>query len=72
MSGEELINAVRQSVGDAHMDVPAEQVVSRSHAIRTRRIISAATGALALAAGLAMAVTALVPASPQTTARLSA
>jgi hypothetical protein len=76
MNDEELINAVRQSVGDVHMDVPAEQVVRRSHAIRTRRIISGATGALALAAGLAVTVTALAlashPGSHQTTAGLPA
>lgn len=76
MNDKELINAVRRSVDDVHMDVPAEQVVSRSHAIRSRRIISGATGALALAAGLAVAVTALVPSSHpgshQTTAGLPA
>jgi hypothetical protein len=72
MNDKELINAVRRSVGDVHMDVPAEQVVRRSHAIHSRRIIFGAAGALALAAGVAVAVTALVPSSHQTTAGLPA
>ena len=47
------------------MDIPAEQIVSRSRAIRARRRIPALAGTLALAAGAALAVTTLLPASHQ-------
>ena len=33
MNDQELITAVRQSVHEVHMNVPAEQIVSRSRAI---------------------------------------
>jgi hypothetical protein len=75
MNDQELMTAVKQSVSGAHMHVPAEQIVSRSRAIRARRRTSVAAGALAVAAGAALAVTALVPsgrASHQPTAQLAA
>jgi hypothetical protein len=65
MNDEELITAVKESVTGVHMDIPAEQIVSRSRAIRARRRIPALAGALALAAGAALAVPTLLPASHQ-------
>ena len=39
MNDDELITAVKESVTGVHMDIPAEQIVSRSRAIRARRRI---------------------------------
>ncbi len=76
MNDQELITAVKQSVSGVHMRVPAEQIVRRSRAIRSRRRIPAVAGALAVAAGAALAVTStLVPsgqASHQPAAQLAA
>lgn len=47
MNDQELISAVRQSVHGVHMKVPAEQIVSRSRAIRAsghRRLAASVTG----------------------------
>ncbi|MGO9082960.1 MAG: hypothetical protein ACLQDY_28690 [Streptosporangiaceae bacterium] len=65
MNNDELITTVRESVTDMHMTIPEEQIVSRSRAIRARRRVPAAAGALAVAAGTAVAVTALVPSGHQ-------
>jgi hypothetical protein len=61
MNDEELVSAVRRSVADVRMGVPAGQVAGRGRAIRSRRVMRGAALALALAAGLAVAVAALVP-----------
>ena len=37
MNDQELITAVRQSVHGVRMNVPADQIVSRSRAIRSQR-----------------------------------
>jgi hypothetical protein len=65
MNDDELITAVKESVTRVHMDIPAGQIVSRSRAIRARRRIPAVAGALAVAAGTALAVTALLPSGHQ-------
>jgi hypothetical protein len=65
MNDNELITTVRESVTGVHMTIPEEQIVRRSRAIRARRRIPAAAGALAVAAGAALAVIALVPSGPQ-------
>jgi hypothetical protein len=65
MNDDELITAVKESVTRVHMDIPAVQIVSRSRAIRARRRIPAVAGALAVAAGTALAVTALLPSGHQ-------
>jgi hypothetical protein len=65
MNNDELITMVRESVTGVHMTIPEEQIVSRSAAIRARRRIPAAAGALAVAGGAALAVTALVPSGHQ-------
>ncbi len=73
MTDEELITAVREQRSKVHMTTPVEQVISRGHAVRVRRRIRGAAGALAMAAGVAvLAVTALSPASHQPSAQLAA
>ncbi|MGH3202962.1 MAG: hypothetical protein ACRDOA_15325 [Streptosporangiaceae bacterium] len=76
MNDQELITAVKQSVSGVHMRVPAEQIVSRSRAIRSRRTIPAVAGTLAVAAGAALAVTGTLgssaPAGHPATAQLAA
>jgi hypothetical protein len=64
MNDQELITAVQRSVHGAAMNVPAEQIVSRSRAIRTggrRRLAAcstavAATGSVVLGLGLSGAL----------------
>jgi hypothetical protein len=63
MNDDELITAVKESVTDVHMNIPAEQIVSRSRAIRTRRRIPVLTGTLGVAAATVLAVATLLPAS---------
>jgi hypothetical protein len=65
MNDEELITAVRESVTGVRMAIPEEQIARRGRAIHVRRRIPAAAGALAVAAGAALAVTALVPSGHQ-------
>jgi hypothetical protein len=65
MNDDELITTVRESVTGVHMTIPEEQIVSRSRTIRARRRIPAAAGALAVAGGAALAVTALVSSGHQ-------
>ena len=48
MTDEELAAAVRESVRGAHMNIPAEQIVRRSRAIRARRRIPALADGLAV------------------------
>jgi hypothetical protein len=76
MNDGDLITAVRETVTGAHLRVPVEQIVSRSRAIRARRRMTGAAGLLAVGAGAALAVTALVPpghpAGHQTTVQLAA
>ncbi len=59
MNDEELAAAVKESVRGAHMNIPAEQVMRRSRAIRARRRVPALAGALTAAAA-ATAAAALV------------
>jgi hypothetical protein len=61
MNDNELMTAVRESFTDVHSRTPVEQIVSRSRAVRARRRIPGAAGALAVVAGAAVAVTALLP-----------
>jgi hypothetical protein len=65
MNDDELITAVKESVTGVHMDIPAGQIVSRSRAIRARRRIPAMAGALAVAAGTALAVPTLLSSGHQ-------
>jgi hypothetical protein len=61
MTDDELATAVRESVTTVHMTIPAEQIAARGGTIRTRRRVPLLTGALAGAAGAALAVSALLP-----------
>jgi hypothetical protein len=75
MNDSELLTAVRESFTDVHSATPAEQIMKRGRTVRARRRIPVAAGALAAAAGAAVALTALLPASQaarQPTARLAA
>jgi hypothetical protein len=55
---------VRDSLGEAHPSIPAGEIIARAHRRRVRRrAASGATGVLALAAGAAVVLTALPPAS---------
>ena len=62
MNDTDLNTAVRDSVADIHAATPVEAIISRGRAVRNRRRIPAAAGALTVAAGAALAVTTLVPA----------
>lgn len=61
MNDDDLITMVRESFTDLHGTTPVEQIVRRGRAIRTWRRIPVLTGALAVMAGTALAVTALIP-----------
>jgi hypothetical protein len=65
MNDDTLITAVREPFTGVHMNIPVEQIVSRGRAVRARRRIPGMAGALAVAAGAALAVTALLPAGHQ-------
>jgi hypothetical protein len=62
MNENELRTMVRESVADIHSATPVGQIISRGRAVRARRWVPGAAGALAVAAGAALAVTALLPA----------
>jgi hypothetical protein len=67
---------LRDSLGEAHPSIPASEIIARARRQRARRrLISGMTGGMALAAGAAVAVTALPashPASPQPRVQLAA
>jgi len=65
MNDQELIAAIKESVAGAHMPVPVERIVSRSRAIRVRRRMNGAAGAVAGVAGAALAVAVLLPSGHQ-------
>ena len=65
MNDDELITTVRESFTGVHSVTPVEQIVDRSRRLRARRQIPRLTSALAVAAGGAAVVTALLPASHQ-------
>ncbi len=65
MNDSEMITAVKESVAGVHMRVPTEHIVRRSRTMRARRKISGAAGAVAVAAGAALAVATLLPSGHQ-------
>ena len=65
MTDEELMTMVREQRTSVPMTTPVEQIISRGHAVRTRRRIPGVAGALAGAAAVALAVAALLPAGHQ-------
>jgi hypothetical protein len=65
MSDADVLSAVRESLSGIPLASPpgVEAIMARGRARRHRRLIPGVTGTLALAAGAALAVTALAPAS---------
>ena len=61
MNDNELSTLVRESVADVHSATPVAQIISRGRAVRARRRVPGVAGALAVAAGTALAVTVLLP-----------
>jgi hypothetical protein len=64
MNDEELAAAVKESVRGAHMNIPAEQIVQRSRAIRARRRIAALVGGLTAAAAATAAAALVLTSGP--------
>jgi hypothetical protein len=62
MNDNELSSMVCESVADIRSSTPVDQIISRGHAVRARRRrVPAAAGALVVAGGAALGVTALAP-----------
>ena len=61
MNDDELATAVKASVTDVHMTIPAEQIISRSRAIRNRHRIPGLAAGTAVVAAAVLAVTGLLP-----------
>lgn len=61
MNDDELATVVKASVTDVHMTIPADQIISRSHAIRKRRRIPGLAAGMGVVAAAVLAVTALLP-----------
>lgn len=62
MNDSELSSMVRESVAGVRSSTPVDQIISRGHAVRARRRrFPAAAGALVVAGGAALGVTALAP-----------
>lgn len=72
MNDDELITTVRESFTGVHSATPVDQIVQRSRAVRARRFFPGVAAAAAVAAGAALAVSMLTPASYQSTAQLAA
>jgi hypothetical protein len=60
-----ITSAVREQRDAIPMTTPVEQIISRGRAVRARRRIPGVAGGLAVAAAVALGVTALVPSSHQ-------
>ena len=63
MNDNELITALREQRGKVPMDTPVEQIIRRGRAVRARRRVPGAAGALGVAAAAAFAVSMVLPAS---------
>ena len=72
MNDDELLGAVRESFTAVHSATPVNQIVQRSHAVRARRFFPGVAAALAVATGVALAVSTLTPASHQPATHLAA
>ena len=61
---KDRLAGVRDSLGEAYPGIPASEIIARARGRRVRRrMVSGASGVLALAAAAAVAVTVLLPAS---------
>lgn len=66
MNDDELMTLVRTQRDRVRMTVPVDDVIRRGRAVqRTRRVIPGAAGGVAVAAGVALAVTTLAPAGAE-------
>jgi hypothetical protein len=63
MNDDEVITLVRAQRDSVPMTFPVDEIIRRGRAARTRRLIPRAAGAFGDAAGVALAVTVLTPAS---------
>ena len=80
MNGDHTLTAIkdrlaeaRDSLGEAHPSIPASEIVARARRRRVRRrLIPGTAGVLALAAGTALALTTLAPASHHPRVQLAA
>ena len=61
MNDDELATAVKASLTGVHMTIPAEQIISRSRAIRNRHRIPGLAAGMAVVAAAVLAATALLP-----------
>lgn len=61
MNDDELTTAVKASVTSVHMNIPADQIVRRSRAIRAHRRLPGLAAAMAVVVAAVFAVTALLP-----------
>jgi hypothetical protein len=64
MNDEELAAVVKESVRGAHMNIPAEQIVRHSRAIRARRRMSILAGGLTAAAAATTAAAVVLAGGP--------
>lgn len=65
MNDDELITAIRRQRGSVQMATPVEQIISRGHAVRSRRRLPGLTAALAVTTAAAASVAVVSwPASP--------
>jgi hypothetical protein len=76
MNDDDLITLVKEQRTRFPMTTSVDEIISRGRAVRARRRIPGVAGALAVAAGAALAVTALIPSghpgSPQPRTQLAA
>lgn len=56
MNDDELITAIRQQRGSVQMATPVEQIISRGHAVRSRRRLPGLAATLAVTTAAAVAV----------------
>jgi hypothetical protein len=62
MNDDDLITVLREQRDKVPMTVPVEQIVRRSRELRARRLIPGSAGVLAVAVGVAIALTVVAPA----------
>jgi hypothetical protein len=72
MNDDELLTTVRESFTSVHSATPVNQIVQGSRVVRARRFFPGVAAAAAVAAGVALAVSMLTPASHQPSAQLAA
>jgi hypothetical protein len=72
MNDDDLITAVRDSFTGVRSATPAERIISRGRAVRARRRIPGIAAMVAVAAGVAVAVAALLPSGHQPGVQLAA